>query len=74
MDVSSHRRPSRGPRKVYTPPPVSPVSSDPFFDEPYVPSHAAGEKVAEEKPLGEVRKESTKKTRVAALLGGLIRR
>ena len=73
-DVSSHRRPSRGPRKVYTPPPVSPVSSDPFFDQPYVPSGEVVEKGVEEKPLGDVRKEQTKKPRVAALLGGLMRR
>ncbi len=73
LDVSSHRRPSRGPRKVYTPPPVSPVSSDPFFDKPYEPSQAA-EGDLEQKPLNEVRKETNKKPRVAALLGGLIRR
>ena len=73
-DVSSHRRPSRGPRKVYTPPPVSPVSSDPFFDQPYVPSGEVVEKAVEEKPLGDVRKEQTKKPHVAALLGGLMRR
>ena len=74
LDVSSHRRPSRGPRKVYTPPPVSPVSSDPFFDKPYEPSQAAVEGDLEQKPLNEVRKETNKKPRVAALLGGLIRR
>ena len=74
MDVSPHRRPSRGPRKVYTPPPVTPASTDPFFDEPYVPSHPQEQQEAIEKPLGLAAKDTKKKPKVAALLGGLIRR
>lgn len=74
MDVSPHRRPSRGPRKVYTPPPVTPASTDPFFDEPYVPSQPQEPSEAIEKPLGLGAKDTKKKPKVAALLGGLIRR
>ena len=74
MDVSPHRRPSRGPRKVYTPPPVTPASTDPFFDEPYVPSHPQEQQEAIEKLLGLAAKDTKKKPKVAALLGGLIRR
>ena len=74
MDVSPHRRPSRGPRKVYTPPPVTPASTDPFFDEPYVPSQPQEQPEAIEKPLSLATKDAKKKPKVAALLGGLIRR
>ena len=74
LDVRARRRPGRGPRKVYTPPPVSPVSSDPFFDQPYEPSvPEPQEPVATPvKPTRGAKEE--KKAPVAALLGGLIRR
>ena len=74
LDVRARRRPGRGPRKVYTPPPVSPVSSDPFFDQPYEPSvPQPQEPVATPvKPTRGAKEE--KKAPVAALLGGLIRR
>lgn len=74
LDVSSHRRPSRGPRKVYTPPPVTPVSSDPFFDEPYVPSHPEAQTESSQSSQKTLLKDQKKKPRVAALLGGLMRR
>ena len=73
LDVSPHKRPGRGPRKVYTPPPVSPVNTDPFFDEPYVPSQPASEPAAESAKV-DTRPDTKKKPRVAALLGGLMRR
>ena len=69
LDVSLHKRPSRGPRKTYTAPPVTPVSTDPFFDEPYVPSTPEPE-VAKETVLNSQTKPAKKKPRVAALLGG----
>ena len=74
LDVSSHRRPSRGPRKVYTPPPVTPVNTDPFFDEPYVPSGSDCVREQEQKPFNLATKDTKKKPKVAALLGGMIRR
>lgn len=74
LDVTAHRRPSRGPRKVYTPPPVTPVSTDPFFDEPYVPSQPSEQSKESDKPFNLSAKGNKKKPRVAALLGGLIRR
>ena len=74
LDVTAHRRPSRGPRKVYTPPPVTPVSTDPFFDEPYVPTHPSEQSKESDKPFNLSAKANKKKPRVAALLGGLIRR
>lgn len=69
LDVSTHKRPSRGPHKTYTPPPVTPVSTDPFFDEPYVPSTPEPEAV-KETTLNSQMKPAKKKPRVAALLGG----
>lgn len=74
LDVTAHRRPSRGPRKVYTPPPVTPVSTDPFFDEPYVPTQPSEQSKESDKPFNLSAKGNKKKPRVAALLGGLIRR
>ena len=74
LDVTAHRRPSRGPRKVYMPPPVTPVSTDPFFDEPYVPSQPSEQSKESDKPFNLSAKGNKKKPRVAALLGGLIRR
>lgn len=74
LDVTAHRRPSRGPRKVYTPPPVTPVSTDPFFDVPYVPSQPSEQSKESDKPFNLSAKGNKKKPRVAALLGGLIRR
>ena len=74
LDVTAHRRPSRGPRKVYTPPPVTPVSTDPFFDEPYVPSQPSAQSKESDKPFNLSAKGNKKKPLVAALLGGLIRR
>lgn len=69
LDVSTHKRPSRGPHKTYTPPPVTPVSTDPFFDEPYVPSTPEPEAVRET-TFNSQMKPAKKKPRVAALLGG----
>lgn len=75
LDVSPHKRPYRGPRKVYTPPPVTPASTDPFFDQPYEPSESAQNKNSEAKPIeSRQNNDEKKKPRVAALLGGLLRR
>lgn len=80
LDVMPHRRaPSRGPRKTYTPPPVTPVSTDPFFNQPYEPSaEALSRTQSAPKPLSTAKAstQSTAKRKapVAALLGGLIRK
>jgi superfamily II DNA/RNA helicase len=80
LDVMPHRRaPSRGPRKTYTPPPVTPVSTDPFFNQPYEPSaEALSRTQSAPKPLSATKASTQTATKrkapVAALLGGLIRK
>ena len=79
LDVMPHRRaPARGPRKTYTPPPVTPVSADPFFNQPYEPSaEALSRPQPAPKSLGSTKSAATpakRKAPVAALLGGLIRK
>lgn len=80
MDVQPHRRPvGRGLRKTYTPPPVSPVSSDPFFSQPYEPSAEALSRVEAKPTMPTKNNKQTafgvkRKAPVAALLGGLIRK
>ncbi len=80
MDVQPHRRPlGRGSRKTYTPPPVSPVSSDPFFSQPYEPSAEALSRVEAKPTMPTKNNKQTafgvkRKAPVAALLGGLIRK
>ena len=74
LDIQPRRRPQPGCfRKTYVAPPTSPVSTDPFFDQPYVPSQPAGETQPKERePMSA--KNTKPKAKVSALLGGLIRK
>ncbi len=74
LDVQPRRRGAGRPRfKTYQAPPVSPINTDPFFNEPYVPSAPAA--IEEVKPAKPAPKSSTRAARpVSALLGGLIRK
>lgn len=74
LDVRPRRRHSSNyPRKTYTAPPVSPISTDPFFDEPYVPSQPEVKTEQTQTSLYSA-KTNKPKQKVSALLGGLIRK
>lgn len=74
LDIQPRRRPQPGSfRKTYVAPPTSPVSTDPFFDQPYVPSQPVTETQPKERePMSA--KNTKPKAKVSALLGGLIRK
>ena len=75
MDVQPRRRSRYNyPRKTYEAPPVSPISSDPFFDQPYVPSEPQVTKSVDSDQIFTTGKNEKSKPKISALLGGMIRK